>query len=117
MKVSQGKVHKYIGMTLDFGSKGIVKVTMVDYVDEIIEAFDAACRNLNHGDAAVVRRKKYRSAAPKDLFKIDEAATKLNHDEEKAYHNITAKYLYVTKRARPDILLAVAFLTTRVRGS
>jgi hypothetical protein len=116
MKVSRGKIHKYIGMTLDFRSKGVVKVTMIDYGDEIIKAFDAACWDLNHGYAAVVRRKKYRSAAPEDLFKINEAATKLNQAEAKAYHNITAKSLYVTKRARPDVLLAVAFLSTRVRG-
>jgi hypothetical protein len=109
MKVSRGKIHKYIGMTLDFRSKGIVKVTMMDYVDEIIEAFDTACRDLNHGYTAVVRRKKYCSAAPEDLFKIDEAATKLNQDEAKAYHNITAKSLYVTKRARPDVYLQLHF--------
>ena len=116
MKVTRGKIHTYLGMTLDFRVKGIVNVTMTGYVDEIIEAFDAACRDLNHGYAAVVRRKKYRSAAPEDLFKIDEAAAKLNQAEAKAFHNITAKSLYVTKRARPDVLLAVAFLTTRVRG-
>ncbi len=116
MKVTRGKIHKYLGMTLDFRSKGIVKVTMIKYVDKIIKAFDAACRDLNYGYAAVVRRKKYRSAAPEDLFKIDQAAVKLNQAEAVAYHNITAKSLYVTKRARPDVLLAVAFLTTRVRG-
>ncbi len=36
MKVAQGKVHKYLGMTLDFATLKIVKVTMLEYVDEII---------------------------------------------------------------------------------
>jgi hypothetical protein len=41
---------------------------------------------------------------------------KLNQVRAKAFHNITAKGIYVTKRARPDISLAIAFLTTRVKG-
>jgi hypothetical protein len=36
MKVARGKVHKYLGMTLDFATLKIVKVTMLEYVDEII---------------------------------------------------------------------------------
>ncbi len=36
MKVARGKVHKYLGMTLDFATSKIVKVTMLEYVDEII---------------------------------------------------------------------------------
>jgi hypothetical protein len=33
------------------------------------------------------------------------------------FHNIVAKALYVTKRARPDILVAIAFLTTEFKMS
>ncbi len=29
-------VHKYLGMTLDFATSKIVKVTMLEYVDEIV---------------------------------------------------------------------------------
>ncbi len=36
MKVARGKVHKYLGMTLDFATPKTVKVTMLEYVDEII---------------------------------------------------------------------------------
>jgi len=32
------------------------------------------------------------------------------------FHTVIAKMLYVTKRARPDTCLSVAFLTTRVRA-
>jgi len=41
---------------------------------------------------------------------------KLDQARAKAFHNITAKGIYVAKRARPDISLAIAFLTTRVKG-
>ena len=36
MTVSRGKVHKYLGMTLDYTVAGQVQITMFDYVDEII---------------------------------------------------------------------------------
>jgi hypothetical protein len=40
MTVSRGKVHKYLGMMLDYTTKGQVKITMFDYVNEIITAFE-----------------------------------------------------------------------------
>jgi hypothetical protein len=42
MTVSRGKIHKYLGMTLDYTVCGQVKITMFDYVDEILTAFDKA---------------------------------------------------------------------------
>jgi hypothetical protein len=42
MTVSRGKIHKYLGMTLDDTVRGQVKITMFDYVDEILTAFDKA---------------------------------------------------------------------------
>ncbi len=41
---------------------------------------------------------------------------KLDRARAKAFHNITAKGVYITKRARPNISLSIAFLTTRVNG-
>ena len=41
MKVYRGKVHKYLGMTLDFSKKGKVKVSMLDYVKDVISSWDA----------------------------------------------------------------------------
>jgi hypothetical protein len=65
---------------------------------------------------AVSGRKRIATAAPNDLFKVDEDAVKLDQARAKAFHNIAAKRVYVTKRARPDISLSIAFLTTRVKG-
>ena len=36
MTVNRGKVHKYLGMTLDYTTKGLCKVTMLDYIEEVI---------------------------------------------------------------------------------
>ena len=38
-KVHRGKVHKYLGMSLDFSHKGQCRVSMYDYVDGILKAF------------------------------------------------------------------------------
>ena len=60
-------------------------------------------------------RKKCRSAAPEDLFKVNEDTKKLLPSKATAFHNIVAKALYLVKRARPDASVAIAFLTTWVR--
>ena len=116
MKVARGKVHTYVGMTLDFTTSKIVKVTMFEYIDEIVQAWDKACSELEDGYKEVSGRKRIATAATDDLFKVDEDALQLDQPKAKSFHNITAKMIYVTKRARPDISLAVAFLTTRVKG-
>ena len=39
MRVSRGKVHDYLGMILDFSQKGECRVTMIDYIKQILEEF------------------------------------------------------------------------------
>jgi hypothetical protein len=55
MTVGRGRVHKYLGMTLDYTVRGRVNISMFDYVDEIINAFEGTKS----------------SAAPDDLFKVN----------------------------------------------
>jgi hypothetical protein len=50
------------------------------------------------------------SAAPDNLFVVNEDCNKLSNEAAAAFHTIVAKSLYITKRARPDISLAIAFL-------
>jgi hypothetical protein len=42
MMVSRGRVHKYLGMTLDYTVRCQVNISMFNYVNEIINAFDKA---------------------------------------------------------------------------
>jgi hypothetical protein len=116
MKVARDKVYKYLAMTLDFATSKIVKVTMLKYVDDVIGSWDKACSELNDGYKAVSGRKRIATAAPNDLVKVDEDAVKLNQARAKAFHNTTAKGIHVAKRARPDISLSIALLTTKVKG-
>jgi hypothetical protein len=107
MTVSRGKIHKYLGMNLDYTACGQVKITMFDYVDEILTTFNKA-EPKGGGTKS--------STAPDILFKVDESCKKLNQDKAVEFHNLVAKTLYATKRARPDTCTAIAFLNTRVRA-
>ena len=105
MTVSRGKIHTYLGMTLDYTIPGLVKVSMFEYIDEILTAFEKA-EPKGAGTKA--------SAAPDNLFKVNEDCEKLSPKKAVQFHNLVAKTLYATKRARPDTCTAIAFLTTRV---
>ena len=39
MTVIRGKVHKYLGMTLNYTVRGQVQITMIDFLDEVLTAF------------------------------------------------------------------------------
>ena len=114
MKVARGKVHKYLGMKLDFTNAGVVTVTMIDYVDDVIKSWDEAVTKFNDGFERVAKRQRIATAAPEDLFKVNDDAVKLDKEKAKVFHSIVAMILYIVKRARPDAALANAFLTTRV---
>jgi len=34
---TQGKIHEYVGMNIDFSETGKVKLTLVDYIKEMLE--------------------------------------------------------------------------------
>ena len=42
MKVRKVKLHEYLGMILEYSVKGKVKITMLDYINEILECLDKA---------------------------------------------------------------------------
>jgi hypothetical protein len=107
MQVSGGKVLEHLGMTLDFTVPGEVKITMIPCVKEIIKLFAEHDKSLSHAN----------TPAAEHLFKVNEDAICLDEREATVFHNFVAKCLFLTKRARPDISTAVAFLATRVKGS
>ena len=78
---------------------------MLNCVEEILTAFAKA-------DPKSTGTKS--SDTPENLFVVNEECEKLSTDKSVHFHNLVAKTLYTTKRARPDTCTAVAFLTTRV---
>jgi hypothetical protein len=105
MKVSRGKKHDYLGMSLDFTERGSVRISMKPYVEEMVQLF----HKYDPTD------KIASTPAAEHLFKVDEASDKLSIKMATVFHHFVAKALFATKRARPDIAVAVAYLTTRVK--
>ena len=106
MSVSRGPVHTYLGMTIDFSTEGQCKVSMPKYIEETLAAFGKAAPNATGTKS---------SAAPKDLFIVNDKADKLDKAKAEDFHSLVAKMLFAAKRARPDTGTAVSFLTTRVK--
>ena len=102
--VHRGTVHEYLGMTLDFSKPGDVVLTMHEYVNSIIAE---APEDLLKGAPA--------TPAAAHLFEVNDDCEKLSTEQAELYHHLVAKLLYLSKRARPDIQLAVSFLATRVQ--
>jgi hypothetical protein len=94
-----GRIHSYLGMTFDFTTEGSVSVTMQGYIDDMMREYGIT--------------KVATSPANNKLF--DETLPTLLTDEYQAeLHSITAKLLYLGTRVRPEILLVVNYLATRV---
>jgi hypothetical protein len=89
---------------------------MLDYIDGILQAYNLAIKDHNDGYQIVGKHHSKASAAPYNLFVVNEDCKNLSNEAAAAFHTIMAKALYVTKRARPDISQAIAFFTTRVRS-
>lgn len=105
LTVMRGKVHEYLGMTVDFRVKLQVTFTQYDYLKKLFNGLpeDMKSGALKH------------TAAPEYLFKTTDETCLLNEAKKEEFHNITAKSLWVSQRTRPDTQLAVGFCCTRVK--
>ena len=107
MKVSQGKMHKFLGMTLNSTTTDEVVIVMLDHIKDLLSAFQKAEPKMKGTES---------SAAPSDFFKVNEDCKKLDSEKAVAFHNLTAKMLHAMKHARPDTCTAAAvFLMMRVQ--
>ena len=102
LSIQRGRVIDYLGMTFDFQEPGKVRVTMKQYVNELLDF----CEPLD-GEADTPARP--------NLFKVDTHSDNLTGVDKEYFHSATAKLLYLGKRVRPDILTAVSFLVKRVQ--
>ena len=58
-----------------------------------------------------------KTPAQHNIFYVNENSIKLIGKQCEVFHSVTQNILYITKKARPDLETAVAFLTTRVSKS
>lgn len=99
----RGKVHEYLGMTINFSSPGKVMFTMYDYIHEMLQEIP---------DKFIGRAA---TPATNNLFNIKKETQLLNDAKYELFHHLTAKVLFLSKRAQPDLQTAVSFLCTRVK--
>ena len=95
-----GPIVNYLGMVFDLTVRGVAKVTMTGYVDDMLKEVGTS--------------KGARTPATEGLFEVRPDALTVSEGLRVMFHRHVAKMLYLAKRARPDCLTAVAFLATRV---
>lgn len=101
LTVHEGLKHSYLGMTFNFEKPGEVKVTMEKYIEDLINSTGVK------GKAA--------TPATENLFNVQESPF-LDPDNQKEFHHLVARLLYLAKRVRPEILPAIIFLASRVQA-
>ena len=103
--VTRGNEHKFLGMDITLPGDGMVRISMQRYINEAIDEYsNEVTRNAT-------------TPAKRSLFTIDPDLPRLDKKEADCFHSIVPKLLYVLKRARPDIQLAISFLCTQVSCS
>ena len=102
MKVCKDKTFDYLGMNITITADKKIQIEMKAQIEDAIKSFGEDVQGT------------VTSPTAKHLFMVDEDCPKLGKEKADIFHSVTAKLLYLEKRARPDIETAVAFLTTRV---
>ena len=105
MTVNCGKEHVFVGMNISFIGDNKLKLSMKSYLEEAIQAFG---EDVSVGAVTPANR---------NLFVVNEDLPPLETERAEIFHHVVAKLLYVAKRARIDLQLAIAFLCTRVSKS
>ena len=87
-KVSCGNVHEYRGMTLDYSVKDQVKITILDYINRILE-----CLDRSEPKARVTKS----STDPLNLIVVDKDCGKLRREKSETFHKLVANILFAKK--------------------
>jgi hypothetical protein len=106
-----GNEHDYLGMTLIYQpQQKTITLTMKNYIKGVLEQFT------QENDNEVIKNVK--TPASDNLFRVRKRIEKIEITKYQSsqFHSTVAKLLFIAKRGRTNILLAVSFLTTRVKS-
>ena len=99
MTVSEGKIHDYLGIMLDYRTKGPLKVDMISYIYGTLEEVPKDMKG-----HAVTLVASY-------LFKVNtNDPVLLSRDRKELFHHVTMQLAYLARCVRPDICTSIAFL-------
>ena len=105
MTVTRGREHVFLGMDIKYTDKRTAVINMKRYLQEAID------------ECGLELQREASTPARRSLFEVDPTSTPLEKGAAETFHRIVAKLLYVSIRARMDLLLAIGFLCTRVSKS
>jgi hypothetical protein len=91
-------------MLIDCNEFEYVCIDIREYITRLLE------------EVSVEMRRRATTPAAKYLFNTNEAFMKFTEKEARFFHYMVAKLLSLSKRGRPDIQTAFAFLSTRIRN-
>ena len=104
LEPKRGKVFDYFGITADYTSRGVCKLSSPSYIDAAIVQYEGV-----HGEI----RKGAKTPAQVDLCTVRADARKLPEENRKAFHSFFARLLWVGIKTRPDTFVALSFLGKR----
>ena len=105
MSVDEGTSFNFLGMNIKISPDKKIEIEMKDQINEAIEWYG---EKINEKPA---------TPANKNLFSTTKKSKELNSEKSDIFHSVTAKLLYIAKRARLDIETTVSYLCTRVSRS
>jgi hypothetical protein len=105
MTITRRLEHMFLGMKIRYTGKGTAIITMKQYLEETL------------AECGMDITRTATAPALKNLFDVDDTSPMLSKAEGEVFHSVCAKLLYVSLRARVDILLPIVFLCTRVAKS
>jgi hypothetical protein len=83
LTITQGKIHDYLGIQIDFSKKGKVIMSMFDCIDEWLKE----CLE-------DLKKRASSTGASNHLYNVSEHAEKLDNEAAILYHHLMAKLLY-----------------------
>ena len=92
VKMTQGTLHNYLGMTLDYSVPGQVSVDMSHYVEKMVKEFPQ--ENLKGYQVA--------SLWNENLFKVQHNSAPIEKDQAKLFHTMTVQGLFLCKHGHLD---------------
>ena len=103
--IERSKTFEFLGMDLDFSEPKVFAVSMVPFIEKILEDWPEQIT------------KSSQCPHNSNLFKIRDETEAIYLPEEQAqqFHHTVAQLVWLQKRARRDIQVATSFLSTRVK--
>ena len=105
VKTTQGLLHDYLGMVLDYSVPGQVSIDMIHYVEKMVKEFPQ--EDLKGASVA--------SPWNENLFKVQHDSVPVEKEQAQLFHTMTTQGLFLCKYGHLDIAPAIAYLTTQVQ--